>query len=205
MTWRAGVVVATMSLGLGGCHTPKKQFVLPPTPQVQAQLPQPRIEEPPHLEVALPLITIETLKLETPPQIDTPQPKVVPRRRPTPAGTAGTTATTPPPATTPTPEVETPATVTPPVPTTPLLSEILTDDRRRQYEADIAASEARAKAAVRRASGRRGLTTRQKEAVQRINTFLQQVEESKGKDLVTAHELARRADLFGQDLLKSLQ
>jgi hypothetical protein len=81
---------------------------------------------------------------------------------------------------------------------------MLTDDRRRQYEADFAASVARARAAVNGVSGRR-LNERQKETVQRIHTFLEQAEEAKVKDLVTALQLARRADLLGQDLLKSPQ
>ena len=76
--------------------------------------------------------------------------------------------------------------------------------RRREYEALFAGRVSGAQAALSRASGRR-LTPRQRETVQMIRTFLKQAEESKVKDLVTALELARRADLLGRDLLKSLQ
>ena len=38
--------------------------------------------------------------------------------------------------------------------------------------------------------------------MERIKTFIQQAEESKGRDLTTALELVRRADVLGQDLLK---
>jgi len=100
-----------------------------------------------------------------------------------------------------TPEVEAPPT---PVPTTPQLSEILTDDRRKQIEADLLASVSRANAAVQRAAGRR-LNERQQEYLQRIKTFLEQAEKSKANDLAAALQLARRADLLGEDLQKSLQ
>jgi len=40
------------------------------------------------------------------------------------------------------------------------------------------------------------------ETLERIKTFIQQAEESKGKDLATALQLVRRADVLGQDLLK---
>ena len=49
------------------------------------------------------------------------------------------------------------------------------------------------------------LSQTQRETVERIKTFVQQAEESKAKDLATAFELVRRADLLGQDLVKDLQ
>jgi hypothetical protein len=200
MRRRATLVAAILSLASSGCFTPKKQLVLPPPVPVVAK--QPQIETPPEIEVSLQNIDIEPVTLPANPKIQTAvaqggateenRTARPPRPRPTPAAPT-------------TPEAEIPTTPAPPPPVAPLLSEILTDDRRHQYEVDIAASMSRARAAVKVASGRRGLTARQTEAVQRINTFLQQAEESRAKDLVTAHELARRADLFAQDLLKSLQ
>jgi hypothetical protein len=201
MRRRATLVAAILSLGSSGCFTPKKQLVLPPPPPVVAK--QPRIEAPPEIAVALPKIDIEPVTLPAKTTIKGPvaqggateENRTVRPPRPRP-----TTPVAPP-----TQEVDPPPTpAPPPVPVAPQLSEILTDDRTRQYQADIAAFVARARAVVKRASARRGLTARQTEAVQRINTFLQQAEESKAKDLVTAHELARRADLLGQDLLRSL-
>jgi hypothetical protein len=194
------LLVATLGLGSGGCFTARKQLVLPPAPQVAAKpapLPEPQFETPPEIDTPLPPIDIPAFTLAMPPAPETPTPKPVTVRRPT------TTPVTPTP-TTPvptTPEAEQPPPV--PVPTTPQLSEILTDDRRRQYEADFLASVTTAQTAVKRASGRK-LNAMQKQTVQRINTFLQQAEESKSKDLVTAVQLAHRANVLGQDLLKSL-
>jgi hypothetical protein len=86
----------------------------------------------------------------------------------------------------------------------PQLGEILSDAQRRQYEADYAQSLSRARSALQQASGK-SLTPTQRETVERIQTFIQQAEESKGKDLATALQLARRADVLGQDLLKDFQ
>ena len=46
---------------------------------------------------------------------------------------------------------------------------------------------------------------RQQEYLQRIKTFLEQAEKSKANDLAAALQLARRADLLGEDMQKSLQ
>ena len=199
MRYRATLLGATLSLGLSGCFTPRRQFTMPPVPQVAAKpLPQPVIESPPNVETPLPSIDLPELALNPSPEMELPPPKPTPRRKPSPVPAS----TVPAPATT--PEVtEPPATSPTPVPTTPQLSEILTDDRRKQYETEFAGSVSRARASVTRTSGRR-LNDTQKLTVERITTFLQQAEESKGKDLVTALEFARRADLLGQDLLKSL-
>jgi hypothetical protein len=62
---------------------------------------------------------------------------------------------------------------------------------------------ASAQAAVARSRGRT-LTAIQRETVERILSFLEQAAESKEKDPSTALQLARRADLLGQDLLKTL-
>jgi hypothetical protein len=62
----------------------------------------------------------------------------------------------------------------------------------------------RARAAIARTSGR-NLSAAQKETVDRIRTFIQQAEQSKGRDLSTALQLARRASLLGDDLIKGLQ
>ena len=86
----------------------------------------------------------------------------------------------------------------------PQLGEILSPEQRRQYEADYTQSLARARAALQQTSGK-PLSGTQKETVGRIGTFIQQAEESKARDLATALQLARRADVLGQDLLKDLQ
>jgi hypothetical protein len=198
MKRRATLLVA-LSLGTGGCFTSTRQLILPPVPQAAAKpLPQPRIEPPPAIDTPLPEIDIGMVALDPNPEREIPAARPAQKKKPTPV--AGTPVPTP---ATPTPEVEPPA-QPPSVPTTPQLSEILTEERRRQYENELAASVMRASGAVRKASGR-SLNPRQKEAVERIQTFLEQAEKSKAQDLVTAWQLAHRADLLGADLLASLQ
>jgi Skp family chaperone for outer membrane proteins len=85
----------------------------------------------------------------------------------------------------------------------PQLGVILSDAERRQYEAEYAQSLSRARSALQQSSGK-SLGPAQRETVERIKTFIQQAEESKGRDLATALQLVRRADVLGQDLLKDL-
>jgi hypothetical protein len=202
MRYRA-TLLAVLALGLGGCFAARREFVLPPPmPIVAKPLPQPEMENPPEIETLeiqtpLPAVAIAEFNLDPAPEIETPAPKPVSRKKP---------PSTPAPVT-PTPGQASPEVDPTPPPAAPAalqLSEILTDDRKRQIETEFSASVMRARAAVTWASGRT-LTTQQNEAVQRIRTFLEQAEESKAKDLVTALQLARRADLLGQDLLKSRQ
>ncbi|MGD0497424.1 MAG: hypothetical protein ABSC23_03205 [Bryobacteraceae bacterium] len=107
-------------------------------------------------------------------------------------------------AASPVPPPQAPARPVQPESPPPQLGEVLSDDQRRQYDGDFARSVAQARAALRGTAGRT-LTPAQRETVGRIQTFLQQAEESRAKDLVTALQLARRAELLAQDLLKSLQ
>jgi hypothetical protein len=193
--------LSVLSMGLGGCFTKRRQFAMPPGLTAAAKpAPQPRSETPPDIQTSLPQIDIPPFVLEKPKPIEAQAPKPVPTRRP--SQTPSTPTPTTPGTTT---EGETqPTTPTPPVPAAPQLSEILPEDRRKQYEADFAACVSRARSAVSTASNRR-LTNHNQETVKRILTFLQQAEDSKVRDLATALQLARRADLLGQDLLKSLR
>jgi hypothetical protein len=200
MRAQAVLAVAAFVVTSVGCFQPHRKLVLPPrAPVVAKEIPQPQIEVPPRMEAQIPPIDLERIPRPSYPPIQPPpaQPapaggRVLPRRP------GGNPATTPP-----VPEVETPVTPTP-APATPQLSEILTEDRRRQYETEFAGYVGRAKEVLNRASRGR-LNIRQQQTTMRIQTFLQQAEESKVKDVVTAVELARRADLLAQDLLKSLR
>ena len=196
---RRAIFVVVVSLGTSACFEPKRQLVLPPVPVVAKPAPpQPSFEDPPEINTPLGPISFSEVNLPASPEIEPPPAKPPQKRR------------TNVPATTPTPTPAGPTTVEPetpqttPTPTTPQLSEILTEDRKRQYEAELASSVLRATAVVRKASSRT-LNTRQSETLQRIKTFLEQAEESKGKDLAMARLLAQRADLLGQDLMNSLQ
>jgi type IV secretory pathway VirB10-like protein len=139
----------------------------------------------------------KTTAIPPPPAPSAPQPAK-------PASPAAKKKTFPPPAAPrpPQPAEQPQARPSPPPP--PQLGEILSADRRRQYEAEYAQSLARARSALQQASGK-SLTSAQRETVERIQTFIQQAEESKAKDLATAVQLARRADVLGQDLLKDFQ
>src|ERR1019366_1574172 len=98
--------------------------------------------------------------------------------------------TPPPPAPPPPPPAEqTPAQ---PAAPPPQLGEILSDAERRQSEADYAQYLSRARSVLQQASGK-SLSPTQRETVERIKTFIQQAEESKGRNLATALQLARRA------------
>ena len=198
---RRAIFVVAVSLGTSGCFEPKRQLVLPPVPMAAKPAPpQPEFEDPPEINTPLPPIGIAAVTLSVSPEIETPPPKPTQKRKPT----APAATTTTPNPTVPTPETEPQPPPQPPTPVAPQLSEILTDDRRKQYDAELTSSVARATAVLRRASSHR-LTPQQTKTVERIVTFLQQAEESKSKDLVTAWQLAHRADLLGQDLLNSLQ
>lgn len=85
----------------------------------------------------------------------------------------------------------------------PQLGEVLTPVRRRESEAELGASLQRARAALAQVAGR-SITPAQHDTVERIRIFIQQSEAEKQKDISTAVQLARRADLLGQDLVKSL-
>jgi hypothetical protein len=199
MRWLATFLVAAFSLGASACFTARKTFVMPPIPQAAAKpLPQPAIEPPPMIETQLQKIDIPEVELAALPAPETttsPQPPKRAGVRPPPTGPGPTL---------PAPEID-PQPPTAPSPAAPQLSEILTDDRRKQYEADFARSVSAAKAALDRAATRRRLTPRQQETVSRIQAFLKQAEESKVKDMATANQLALRAAKFGEDLLRSLQ
>jgi hypothetical protein len=80
----------------------------------------------------------------------------------------------------------------------------------RSFRTNSAASTKPTTHRVSRVPGRRCSRRRanrsvqtQRETVERIQTFIQQAEESKGRDLATALQLVRRADVLGQDLLKT--
>jgi type IV secretory pathway VirB10-like protein len=185
-----------LSLGLSGCWFRKKATAIPPPPAPQQkQVPpvQPPEQKPPEQK---PLPMPPPPEIKEPAQITLPAPQKTPPPRPAPK--KKTTPATPPP---PPPPVE-----QPPVPAAPppQLGEILSDAERRQYEADYAQSLARARSALQQSSGK-SLSPTQRETVERIKTFIQQAEELKGRDLATALQLVRRADVLGQDLLKDLQ
>jgi hypothetical protein len=94
---------------------------------------------------------------------------------------------------------------TPPVEPAPLpkLEQIFTADQLREYNRNIDDSLERVKRVVATVSGRR-LNPELTSILNRIQTFQKQAEQARESDLVTAVNLARRADLLAQDLIKRL-
>ena len=187
------VLLTVLCLGMSGCFFWKKappKIVAPgPAPQpVTAQAAPPTVTAapepapPPVVQNAAPAATPEPAPKEIPP----PKPAV--RRNPVPAP--------PPPAPTAAPVA--------PVPPPPPLREIISGAQRRQYESEFSNGVARASAALKEASTRT-LNVSQQESAARIRTFLAQANAMRDDDISTALQLARRADLLGQELLKSLK
>jgi len=84
------------------------------------------------------------------------------------------------------------------------LSQVLSDDQRRDYEAHIHDS---LDSANRNLSsiGNRQLTPQQETLRSQVLSFISQAQEARKTDLVTARSLAERADLLSKDLRDSLQ
>jgi hypothetical protein len=98
-----------------------------------------------------------------------------------------------------------PAAPAPPPPAPlPQLREIISGDQRRQYDTEFVQGVGRAGAVLREASAHT-LNAAQRETVSRIRTFLDQAAAVRDTDISTALQLARRADLLGQELLKTLK
>ena len=184
--------VALLSLGTSGCWLggPKPTIKVPPVPLPKAPVAPPPAPIPPPAKpaetTAPPATTPEPTKKPTP-RRPRPAPKTPPVQQPTPEPPA--VLATPPPAA--------------PVPA-PRLGEMLSPAQTRQAEADFQVSLQRAQTALSRASGR-NLTPAQRDTLERIRVFISQAQGEKQRDLATALQLARRADLLGQDLLKGLQ
>ena len=97
-----------------------------------------------------------------------------------------------------------PAVVPPEVPpATPRLGQIFTADQLREYNRSLDESLDRVRRVLGNVAGR-NLNPELTQIVSRIQTFQKQAEQARDQDLVTAVNLARRADLLAQDLVKRL-
>jgi len=90
-------------------------------------------------------------------------------------------------------------------PSTPALrlSQILTPEESRRNNQELDQYTESVKRALTRVAGR-NLTAEQKDIAERVQTYLAQAEQAREQDLVTAVNLARRADLLAKDLLARL-
>jgi len=179
--WVAGAI------GASSCHKPVRTFMPPPTP---VRMPQPAA---PALEIELPAeVAFEPTLYDFPRQTD---PSARFPELPAPRPPRAPVASVPKPATPAPPE-------NPPAPA-PKLAQILTPDeaRRNNQELDQSMDRARRALAV---VGNRNLSPELKGIAELVRTFLSQAEQTREQDLVTAVNLARRADLLAKDLLERL-
>ncbi len=178
-------------LSLSGCFTKKKPpVVIPPVvvPQPQPQ-PQPAPEPPPEPK---PAPKSEEQKPVVKPQpAPAPEPQAEPPKleKPSPA---------------PSQRKRTPAAKPAAQAPIPQLGTILTAEQRAQYQKTCDESLRKAKNALNAVSGKK-LSSSQSESASRVRSFIRQAEELKSRDLTTAAQLAQRADLLAQQLVRSLQ
>lgn len=180
-----------MSLGTTSCLFQKKtaaRVFVPPPPVVRPSVVSvvPEIPEAPEVELDSEMPPIEGFPESLPASAGPPPP--APRRTPPPVR-----ATAPPPAVIP-PE---------PQPTPPRLAQIFTADQLREYTRSLDESLDRVRKVLGSVAGK-NLNPELAQIVGRIQTFQKQAEQAREQDLVTAVNLARRADLLAQDLVKRL-
>ena len=166
--------------------------------------PPPRVFVPPP-PVARPRVATAQPELPPPPEIDLPEDATVTGGIP--AAMPPTEAPPPaPPRRTPPPvrvNAQPPAAVPPEVQPTPRLGQIFTAEQLRDYNRAVDESLDRVRRVLGSVAGR-NLNPELSEIVSRIQTFQKQAEQAREQDLVTAVNLARRADLLAQDLVKRL-
>jgi hypothetical protein len=83
------------------------------------------------------------------------------------------------------------------------LSQILTPEESRRNTQELDQYTESVKKALTRVAGR-NLTPEQRDIAQRVQTYLTQAEQARDQDLVTAVNLAKRADLLAKDLVARL-
>ncbi len=93
---------------------------------------------------------------------------------------------------------------TPPAPAAPKLGQMLKPEESREYNKRLDTTVDRVKAAVA-AIQTKPLSDDQKEIVGRIRSFLAQAEQAREPDVISAVNLAERADLLSRDLLERLR
>ena len=178
------LALVLLSAGLMGCFGAKKKPLIPVVPLIPAA----PVTQPESLPRAPGTSIPPVVRMPPAPQAPAVRRRIATRPTPVPAA-----ETEPPP----------PAPPPPPPPPPPQLGVNLAPSVERQFRADLDRLMASARAAM---AGRDGqtLSAAQRETVERIRSFLEQAGAARDKDPATALQLARRADLLGQDLVKSL-
>jgi type IV secretory pathway VirB10-like protein len=178
--WLAGAV------GLSSCaHKAARVFNPPP---VTAKAPEPL---PPAPDIASPPeVAFEPVVYDFPPQTDPGArfPALPPPRAPRPVANI--------------PKPQPAPNETPSAPAL-RLSQILTPEEFRRNTQDLERYTESVKGRLAKVAGR-NLTPEQKDIAERVQTYLTQAEQAREQDLVTAVNLARRADLLAKDLVDRL-
>jgi hypothetical protein len=176
------------ALGTSGCifHKPPRAFTPPyAAPRPPAPLPPPALIGPP------PEVAFEPALYDFPRQTDPSSrfPELPPPRPP-----RAPVATAPKPL---------PAPVEGPPAQPPKLAQILTPEESRRNTQELEQYLGNVKRALSTVQGK-NLTPEQRDIAKLVETFLKQAEQAREQDLVTAVNLARRADLLAKDLLERL-
>jgi type IV secretory pathway VirB10-like protein len=178
--WLAGAV------GLSSCgHKAPRAFHPPP---ISAKAPEPLPLTP---EIASPPeVAFEPVVYDFPRQTD-----------------LGSQFPPPPPAPPPRPVANIPKPQPAPIetPSAPALrlSQILTPEELRRNTQDLEKYTESVKSRLAKVAGK-SLTAEQRDIAERVQTYLTQAEQARDQDLVTAVNLARRADLLAKDLVDRL-
>ena len=186
-TLAASLLVAGV-VGSASCaHKVPRAFNPPP---VAAKAPEP-LPEPAEIAL-LEAVSFEPALYDFPRQTD-PSGRLpeMPKPRPPKPPVATLPKPTPPPPDTPPPAAA------------PKLAQILTPEESRRNTQELEQYTERVKRALATVAGK-SLTADQKDTAELVRTFLLQAEQAREKDLVTAVNLARRADLLAKDLLERL-
>lgn len=181
----AALLCVTSVLFCSGCWFQKAKPVAftPPPPHPPAKkAPPPVLPAPPLLAIDLSALFPPELPATVP---DLPAPKPPPRPRPT------IIAGPKPPAT------------LPDQPATPKIGQLFTPEQTREYNKELDESLERVRKQLTNI-GAKKLSAEEMLTLERIQTFQKQAEQVRQEDLVTAVNLARRADQLAQDLLGHL-
>ncbi len=183
--WIGFLLAGTLSTS--GCLFKKQPRAFHPPPLrptnaavVEPKLP-PVVEPPGELELSA-TFEAPALVIIMPDLAPPPKPVPAPPKRPP-------VAAAPKPA----PAAETPA--------PPKLGQIFTADQTREYNRTLDESLDRVRRALETLA-KKALSAEQTDILERIRTFQKQAEQAREQDLVTAVNLARRADLLAKDLLE---
>jgi len=177
------------AIGASSCNKNVRTFMPPPTP---VRMPQPAAPAP---EIELPAeVAFEPALYDFPQQTDPSSrfPELPPPRPPR-----------APVANAPKPSASAPVTPENPSAPAPKLAQILTPDESRRNNQELDQSMDRVRRALATV-GNRNLSPELRDVVERVRTYLSQAEQTREQDLVTAVNLARRADLLAKDLLERL-